>query len=156
MCVLSDLRDALRARVAEQAGATLAELRAWIVREYGRVGRSRDGVGRVGPARADAEKSACARPNRTTPVYDNLSSYKVAGVHEAVAAPGAALLYLPPYCPNLNAIELMFSKLKRLLRSAAAWTVDALWNAVRYLLAHFKAHEYARYIGHCGCAHSRR
>src|SRR3712207_2288165 len=64
-------------------------------------------------------------------VMDNLGSHKVAGVRAAVEARGASLLYLPPYSPDLNPIELAFSKLKRLLRSAAARTVGALWEIGR-------------------------
>ena len=59
------------------------------------------------------------RPGDTV-LAGNLGSHKVAGVREASEARGASLLYLPPYSPDLNPIELAFSKLKRLLRAAAA------------------------------------
>ena len=49
-------------------------------------------------------------------VMDNLSSHRVPGVREAIEAAGAELRYLPPYSPDLNPIELAFSKLKKLLR----------------------------------------
>ena len=62
-------------------------------------------------------------------VMDNLSSHKVAGVREAIEAVGAELRYLPPYSPDLNPIELAFSKLKKLLRDGGARTVDKLWNS---------------------------
>ena len=52
-----------------------------------------------------------------TVILDNLSSHKIAGVREAIEKAGAKLLYLPPYSPDLNPIELAFSKLKRLLRA---------------------------------------
>ena len=45
-------------------------------------------------------------------IMDNLSSHKVAGVHEAIEAVGATPLYLPPYSPDLNPIEQVFAKLK--------------------------------------------
>ena len=45
-------------------------------------------------------------------VIDNLGEHKVAGVHEAIAAAGARVGYLPPYSPDLNPIELVFSKFK--------------------------------------------
>src|SRR5713226_6648626 len=45
-------------------------------------------------------------------ILDNLSSHKVAGVKDAVAAAGATMLYLPPYSPDLNPIEKLFAKLK--------------------------------------------
>ena len=49
-------------------------------------------------------------------VLDNLSSHKSMAVHQAVEATGERLLYLPPYSPDLNPIENIFSKLKQLLR----------------------------------------
>jgi len=87
-------------------------------------------------------------------ICDNLASHKVAGVREAIEARGASLLYLPPYSPDLNPIELAFSKLKRLLRSAAARTVEALWETVGQLIAAFKPGECAGYLRHCGYAHT--
>lgn len=83
-------------------------------------------------------------------ICDNLPSHKVAGVRDAIEACGATLLYLPPYSPDLNSIELAFSKLKRLLRSTAARTVDALWNAIGRLLDRFAPSECARYLRHSG------
>jgi len=52
--------------------------------------------------------------------------------------------------PDLNPIELAFSKLKRLLRSAVARTVDALWSAIGKLLNQFAADECANYLRHRG------
>ena len=52
-------------------------------------------------------------------IMDNLPAHKVAGVREAIEATGARLLYLPPYSPDLNPIEMAFAKLKALLRKAA-------------------------------------
>ena len=86
-------------------------------------------------------------------VCDNLPSHQVAGVRNAIEACGASLLYLPPYSPDLNPIELAFSKLKRLLRSTAARTVDALWDAIGKLLNRFTSTECASYLRHCGYAH---
>jgi transposase len=57
-------------------------------------------------------------------VMDNLSSHRIAGVEQAIAARGAQLLYLPPYSPDLNPIELAFAKFKALLRKAAERTLD--------------------------------
>ena len=95
------------------------------------------------------------RPGDTV-VADNLGSHKVAGVREAVEARGASLLHLPPYSPDLNPIELAFSKLKRLLRTAAARTADALEAAIGAALTHFSAAECANYIRHRGYAQSGR
>ena len=63
-------------------------------------------------------------------------------------------LYLPPYSPDLNPIELAFSKLKRLLRDAAERTVEALWQTIGRLLQRFSPAECANYIRHCGFAQS--
>src|SRR3954464_222863 len=87
-------------------------------------------------------------------VLDNLSSHKVSGVREAIEQAGATLLYLPPYSPDLNPIELAFSKLKRLLRDAAERTVGALWQTIGRLLDRFSPAECANYIRHCGFAQS--
>ncbi len=85
---------------------------------------------------------------------DNLSVHKVAGVREAVEARGATLLYLPPYSPDLNPIELAFSKLKRLLRSAAERTTEGLWTAIGALIGRFSPDECRRYFRHRGYAQS--
>jgi len=89
-------------------------------------------------------------------VLDNLSSRKVSGVREAIEAAGAKLLYLPPYSPDLNPIELAFSKLKRLLRDAADRSVEELWQTIGRLLHRFRPDECANYIRHCGFAQSAR
>jgi transposase len=83
-------------------------------------------------------------------VMDNLASHKRVGVRESIEAAGARLLYLPPYSPDLNPIELAFSKLKWLLRSAAERTVDALWSRIGQLLDHFPAQQCRNYFRHCG------
>jgi len=67
-------------------------------------------------------------------VMDNLSSHKVAGVRERIEAAGAEVLYLPPYSPDLNPIEKAWAKLKQLLRTAKARTVEALEQAISDLL----------------------
>jgi transposase len=67
-------------------------------------------------------------------VLDNLGSHKVRGVRKAIEAAGATLLYLPPYSPDLNPIEKLFSKLKALLRRAATRTVESLWTEIGALL----------------------
>ena len=89
-------------------------------------------------------------------VLHNLSSHKVSGVREAIEACGATLLYLPPDSPDLNPIELAFSKLKRLLRDAAERTVEALWQTINRRLDRFTPGECKNYIHHCGFTQSRR
>ena len=70
-------------------------------------------------------------------VIDNLPAHKVEGVRAVIEASGAILLYLPPYSPDLNPIEMAFAKLKTLLRKAAARTRDALWDAIAEVLNAF-------------------
>jgi len=83
-------------------------------------------------------------------VMDNLSSHKVPGVREAIEAVGAELRYLPPYSPDLNPIELAFSKLKKLLRDGAERTVDKLWSLCGRVLDAFTPAECYNYFTHCG------
>lgn len=83
-------------------------------------------------------------------IMDNLSSHKVAGVREAIEKTGAELRYLPPYSPDLNPIELAFSKLKKLLRDGAERTIDKLWNLCGRLLDQFTPTECRNYFKHCG------
>jgi transposase len=87
-------------------------------------------------------------------VMDNLSSHKVAGVREAIEAVGAELRYLPPYSPDLNPIELAFSKLKKLLRDGAERTVDKLWELCGRILDQFTEMECRNYFKHCGYRHT--
>ncbi len=63
-------------------------------------------------------------------VMDNLAPHKTRGVQEAIEATGATVRYLPPYSPDFNPIESMWSKVKQHLRSAAARTHRRLVNAV--------------------------
>jgi transposase len=74
-------------------------------------------------------------------VMDNLPAHKRAEVGRAIAAAGAHLLYLPPYSPDLNPIEMAFAKLKALLRKAAARSLEALWTAIADALSTFTAEE---------------
>jgi transposase len=87
-------------------------------------------------------------------VIDNLPAHKVKGVRAAIEARGAFLLYLPPYSPDLNPIELAFAKLKTLLRKAAARTTDSLWDAIAKVLGAFTPDECANYLAHAGYASS--
>ena len=62
-------------------------------------------------------------------IMDNLATHKVAGVREAIEAVGARLRYLPPYSPDFNPIENLWSKVKQSLRSQAPRTGDKLLQA---------------------------
>jgi hypothetical protein len=67
-----------------------------------------------------------------------------------IAGAGARLLFLPPYSPDLNPIEMAFAKFKELLRQAQARTVDALWDLIGRTLNLFTPEECGNYIRHCG------
>lgn len=83
-------------------------------------------------------------------VLDNLSSHKHAGVREAIEAAGCTLAYLPPYSPDLNPIEQLFSKLKTLLRKHAERTSDSLWGRIGQLVTQFTPNECSNYLRHSG------
>jgi putative transposase len=85
-----------------------------------------------------------------TVILDNLSSHKGEPAARLVADRGARLLFLPPYSPDFNPIEMMFAKLKEILRQAEARTIDALWSLIGALLPRFTPAECAAYIRHCG------
>jgi transposase len=83
-------------------------------------------------------------------VMDNLSSHKRARVGETIGRAGCTLMYLPPYSPDLNPIELAFAKLESLLRKAGKRTVDGLWEFLGQVLDAFAPHECRNYMRHCG------
>jgi transposase len=83
-------------------------------------------------------------------VMDNLASHKTAGIRTAIEAAGAVLVYLPPYSPDFNPIEMVFAKLKALLRQWGERTRDALWRRIGKLLDEFSPQECANYFRHAG------
>lgn len=83
-------------------------------------------------------------------ILDNLSSHKVDGIKEAVAACGATVLYLPPYSPDLNPIEKFFSKLKTMLRKAAKRSTEELWKEIGTLLDTVSNSECTNYFAASG------
>lgn len=83
-------------------------------------------------------------------VMDNLSSHKVAGVSEAITACGASILYLPPYSPDLNPIELKWSKVKTFLKKVRAKTLDLLESAISQALNLVSADDISGWFSHCG------
>jgi transposase len=68
-------------------------------------------------------------------VMDNLPAHKSAAIGKAIEAAGARLIYLPPYSPDFNPIENLWSKVKEALRAAAARTVETLGHAVAAAVA---------------------
>ena len=85
-------------------------------------------------------------------IMDNLSSHKVQGVREAIEAVGCDLWYLPPYSPDYNPIEKLWSKVKALLRAAAARTSDGLLAAIARALRAVTLEECRNYFRSCGYA----
>ena len=83
-------------------------------------------------------------------ILDNLASHKSAKAEAILRQRGAWFLFLPPYSPDLNPIEMAFAKFKELLRQAQARTVDALWELIGRTLNLFTPEECENYIRHCG------
>jgi len=83
-------------------------------------------------------------------VMDRLRAHKVAGVAEAIAAAGATLRYLPQYSPDLNPIEMPYSKFKAYMRKLAERTVAGVSRAIRSFLPSVNGGECANYFRHAG------
>jgi len=83
-------------------------------------------------------------------VLDNLPAHKVVGLAELVEARGARLLYLPPYSPDFNPIELAFSKLKTWLRTAQARTREALEKVIQTATEWVTQADAQNWFDHCG------
>lgn len=64
-------------------------------------------------------------------IMDNVKFHQVAGVKELIEAKGAKLVYLPPYSPELNPIEEMWSKIKTILRKQGARTLETFEHAIK-------------------------
>jgi transposase len=83
-------------------------------------------------------------------VMDNLPAHKRSQIRVAIEAVGARLMYLPPYSPDLNPIEMAFAKLKAALRKAAARSLEALWTAIAHALTTFTPHECSNFFAAAG------
>ena len=83
-------------------------------------------------------------------IMDNLPAHKVTGVRQAIEKVGASLLYLPPYSPDFNPIEMAFSKLKVILRKAAARSMDDLWQVIADALDEFSQQDCVNYFTAAG------
>jgi len=83
-------------------------------------------------------------------IMDNLAAHKSTAVRLAIEATGARLEFLPPYSPDLNPIENAFSKLKAMLRKAAARTLDQLWQAIARIIQTYSPHECSNYFAAAG------
>ena len=86
-------------------------------------------------------------------VVDNLSSHRVSGVREAIEERGACLKALPPYSPDLNPIEKMWSKVKQILRTAKARTRPSLDEAIATALKSVTPDDAQNWFRASGYAH---
>lgn len=83
-------------------------------------------------------------------IMDNLSSHKVVEIESMIREAGAELRYLPPYSPDLNPIEKMWSKVKEFLRSSKARCTEDLYEAVRLALREVTAQDAQGWFESCG------
>jgi transposase len=83
-------------------------------------------------------------------VMDNLPAHTGGRVREIVEGRGCEVLYLPPYSPEFNPIEQVFSKLKGLMRKAGARTREALIEAMGIALSAVAARDARGFFEHCG------
>lgn len=83
-------------------------------------------------------------------IWDNLSAHKRARARIWIEAAGCQVLFLPPYSPDFNPIELAFSKLKTHLRGVGARSFETMLTAIGTGLEHMTATDIRGYYGHCG------
>jgi transposase len=83
---------------------------------------------------------------------DNLSAHKVAGLEELIRSRGAQLIYLPPYSPDFNPIELAWSKVKSILRRLKARTSPDLIEALKEALLAITSQDIHAWFAHCDYA----
>jgi transposase len=81
-------------------------------------------------------------------VMDNLGAHHATGIREAIEAHGARVLYMPAYSPDLNAIELCWSKFKTILKSVGARTGATLREAIRRAARHIRPRDAVAWIDH--------
>ena len=89
------------------------------------------------------------RPGQVV-ILDNLSAHKSAGARTAVEAVGARLLFLPPYSPDFNPIELAFAKVKARLRAAAERSPEGLVAATAAAIDAVSTTDARGFYAHCG------
>jgi len=83
-------------------------------------------------------------------VLDNLSAHRASAIEEVAAECGASVLWLPPYSPDFSPIELMWSKIKAVLRAAKARTHEELEQALVTALKLVTAADCEGWFKHCG------
>ena len=85
-------------------------------------------------------------------ILDNLSSHRSEKAKTILKKCGAWFLFLAPYSPDLNPIEMAFAKLKAHLRRIGARTIDDLWKAVGNICDLYSPEECWNYLKHAGYA----
>jgi len=85
-------------------------------------------------------------------IMDNLGSHKADAIRTAIRKAGARVLFLPPYSPDLNPIEQVFSKLKHFMRIAQGRSVEAVSKAIAKILPTFTKYECTNYLVNAGYA----
>jgi putative transposase len=94
---------------------------------------------------------ACLKPGDIV-IMDNLGSHKAQAIKTAIRSVGARLLFLPPYSPDLNPIQQVFSKVKHTLRKAMGRSVEAIEEAITNVLPEITKQECQNYIVNAGYA----
>jgi transposase len=83
-------------------------------------------------------------------IMDNLSSHKVKGALDPIYEKGASVMFLPPYSPDLNPIEMSWSKMKSVLRKLKAATYDEMLKSMKTELDSFTKSDIANLLSHDG------
>lgn len=89
-------------------------------------------------------------------VMDNLTPHKVAGIREAIEACGAEIRYLPPYSPDFNPIENMWSKVKNCLRTIGARSIESLHDAIGQAISTITPADCRGFFRGCGYLATRK
>ncbi len=97
------------------------------------------------------EKCLCpVLQSRHVVIMDNVAFHKISGAKEAIESTGAKLIYLPPYSPDLNPIELMWSKIKICLRKESARTLGKFASSIKIAFTNISAIDLKNWYSHCG------
>jgi transposase len=83
-------------------------------------------------------------------IWDRLPAHRMASVKNIVEKSGARILFLPPYSPDLNPIEMMWSKLKTIIRGFTPKTIKAFYEALNVALSKITSSDLEGWFGHCG------
>jgi transposase len=86
-------------------------------------------------------------------IWDRLPAHRMESIRKIIEATGARVLLLPPYSPDLNPIELMWSKLKEIIRGFAPKTIRAFYKALSVALSQITSSDLTGWFGHCGYQH---